>query len=75
MGLKGLEVYYPKHSAEEVARYLDLARKFGLLITGGSDFHGELIPEIKIGRGSGDLYVPYELYENLLSCHPSAHAR
>ena len=40
-GLAGLEVYYPKHGAAEVARYLYLAEEFGLIPTGGSDCHGE----------------------------------
>lgn len=41
LGLAGLEVYYPRHGAAEVARYLHLAEEFGLIPTGGSDFHGE----------------------------------
>jgi predicted metal-dependent phosphoesterase TrpH len=38
-GLDGVEVFYPSHSAEQRARYLDLARRHGLLVTGGSDSH------------------------------------
>ena len=75
MGLKGIEVYYPKHTPEAVSRYLELAATYRLSITGGTDFHGELIPEIQIGQGSGDLHVPYELYKKLLSCHSIIHAR
>ncbi|MGI9952514.1 PHP domain-containing protein [Moorellaceae bacterium AZ2] len=44
-GLQGLEVYYPLHGREAVARYLALARELGLLVTGGSDFHGLDIPD------------------------------
>jgi predicted metal-dependent phosphoesterase TrpH len=40
MGLLGLEVYYPEHSASLVRRYLEMAREAGLVATGGSDFHG-----------------------------------
>ncbi len=40
IGLSGLEVYYPEHSAEEIQYYLGLADKYGLLVSGGSDFHG-----------------------------------
>ncbi len=65
MGLMGIEVYYPDHDAAVVAHYLSLARKFKLLVTGGSDFHGQLIPDIMMGRGRGDLYIPYTLFENL----------
>ncbi|MCG0278331.1 MAG: PHP domain-containing protein [Thermanaeromonas sp.] len=39
-GLEGLEVYYPLHDEQTTERYLNLAQRMGLLITGGSDFHG-----------------------------------
>lgn len=39
-GLRGLEVYYPAHSSEQIAHLEALARRHGLLTTGGSDFHG-----------------------------------
>lgn len=39
-GLQGLEVYYPSHSTAQVNLYVSLARKHGLVATGGSDFHG-----------------------------------
>lgn len=39
-GLMGLEVYHPDHSYEEEERYLQLATKYKLIVTGGSDFHG-----------------------------------
>lgn len=40
MGVDGLEVYYPQHSDVQTSYYLRLAEENGLLITGGSDFHG-----------------------------------
>lgn len=39
-GLRGLEVYYPQHDADQVAHFEALARRYGLLATGGSDYHG-----------------------------------
>lgn len=39
-GLAGIEVYYSKHSGTQIKRYLSIAKKHGLLVTGGSDFHG-----------------------------------
>lgn len=39
-GLAGIEVYYGKHSDFQIKHYLSLADKYGLLVTGGSDFHG-----------------------------------
>lgn len=60
-GLMGLEVYYPEHTQSMINFYLNLARKFNLLVTGGSDCHGKAKPEIKIGS----IKIPYELVEKL----------
>lgn len=67
LGLMGIEAYYSDHSPQLVAAYLALARRFDLLVTGGSDFHGELTPDIRLGSGRGDLHVPFDLYEALVS--------
>ncbi len=67
MGLRGIEVYYPEHTKNLIAYYSRLASQFNLLITGGTDFHGDIKPEIKMGVGKGDFLVPYELYEKLIS--------
>jgi len=65
MGLKGIEAYYPKHSKDQVDLFVSLAASHGLLVTGGSDFHGDITPEIKLGSGDGSLFVPFCLYEKL----------
>jgi predicted metal-dependent phosphoesterase TrpH len=75
IGLKGIEIYYPQHTPSAVAQYMVLAQKYGLLATGGTDYHGELIPEIEMGFGAGDFYVPYEIFEELISAHPSNYVR
>ena len=67
MGLKGIEVYYPEHTPERIAHYADIANRHCLLMTGGTDFHGSIKPEIKMGSGKGNLFIPYELYEKLIS--------
>jgi len=46
LGLAGIECYYPEHSSGQEGLYLFLARELGLLITGGSDFHGDNKPEV-----------------------------
>jgi len=66
MGIKGMEVYYPEHSKAQVSCYMKLAEKHKLLITGGTDFHGSLKPDISMGSGRGNFHVPYNLYENLI---------
>ncbi len=64
-GIKGIEVFYSMHSWEQ-ARYLKtMAMKHHLLITGGSDFHGDQKPKILIGKGFGDLEIPYRLLEEM----------
>lgn len=40
LGIEGLEVYYPQHDENQIAKFLDLSRKYNLLVTGGSDYHG-----------------------------------
>ncbi|MDW7711682.1 MAG: PHP domain-containing protein [Deferrisomatales bacterium] len=66
LGLAGIEAYYSRHNPEQVARYGELARRHGLLLTGGSDFHrpGEGGPEM--GTGYGGLRVPDECYHALM---------
>jgi predicted metal-dependent phosphoesterase TrpH len=67
LGLKGIEIYYPEHPPESVRFYAQVAKKHNLIITGGTDFHGDIKPEIKLGSGFGDLFVPYEIYENIIN--------
>ena len=40
LGVRGLEVYHPKHDFVDISRYLKMCAKFDLFATGGSDFHG-----------------------------------
>ncbi|MCX7843216.1 MAG: PHP domain-containing protein [Clostridia bacterium] len=39
-GLDGIEAYHPSHNAENEDRCLEIAEKYNLVLTGGSDFHG-----------------------------------
>jgi 3',5'-nucleoside bisphosphate phosphatase len=61
LGLAGLECYYPEHSSGQQALYLSLARELGLLITGGSDFHGANKPDVHLGRINCQSLLVYEL--------------
>ncbi len=60
-GLMGLEVYYPEHTQSMVNFYLKLSQEYRLLVTGGSDCHGEAKPEVKIGS----IKIPYALVEKI----------
>jgi len=56
-GLGGIEVYHSDHTASDSLRYLTIANKYGLKVTGGSDFHGGNKPSIQLGRGPGNLNI------------------
>jgi 3',5'-nucleoside bisphosphate phosphatase len=64
-GLIGLEARYSSYRAHERAGYAHLARRFGLLPSGGSDYHGVYKPGLSIGSGYGDLVVPADIMESL----------
>ena len=64
-GLKGIECRYSGYSTEQ-SKYLGrMAEEYGLIKTGGSDFHGENKKHISIGTGTGALEVPYQYLEKL----------
>jgi hypothetical protein len=65
MGLQGIEAIYPDHPEHITETYCRLADKYGLLVTGGTDFHGDVTPGIQMGVGNGDFHVPYSLFEAL----------
>lgn len=65
LGLRGIEAYYTSHDSEDTSAYLQLAAKYSLLVTGGTDFHGANKPEIDLGVGTGNLFVPFSLVEKL----------
>jgi predicted metal-dependent phosphoesterase TrpH len=62
-GLDGVEVYYSDHSPELTEQLLALAKKFNVLVFGGSDFHGQHKPGIDLGVGRGNLRIPESLLE------------
>lgn len=50
-GLAGIEVYYSKHSDYQIRHYKALAEKYGLLMTGGSDYHGfSTVRDVSLGE-------------------------
>lgn len=65
-GLRGIEVYYSEHSPGNVERFLGIAQRYGLAVTGGSDFHGDTKPGISLGTGvNGNLAIPRALLDTL----------
>jgi predicted metal-dependent phosphoesterase TrpH len=65
LGLAGIEVIHSDHGPEEVAHYTDLARRYNLLTTGGSDFHGTNKKDIHLGTAN-TRRVPREWMDQLM---------
>ena len=61
-GLEGLEAYYPDHTPAMQAHFLSLANQHNLLVTGGTDYHGE---GFATKAAIGSQYVPPEVVEKL----------
>ncbi|HEX6245737.1 MAG TPA: PHP domain-containing protein [Polyangiales bacterium] len=65
-GLDGVEEVHPAQQSESRRRIRKLARELGLVLTGGSDFHGEATPGVSIGSGRGQDSVPASVVDSLL---------
>ena len=66
-GLVGMECYYSLFDNDKTEMAKQAAKAYGLKISGGSDFHGDIKPDIKIGVGKGNLKIPYDLLTRLRS--------
>lgn len=64
-GLDAMETHHSSYDDETIALATQIAREFGLLPGGGSDFHGLAKPDIQLGTGKGNLRIPISFYENL----------
>lgn len=64
-GLDAIEAYHSEHSEAQTRACLELARRHGLAVSGGSDYHGANKPSIALGRGYGSLRVSVQLFEDL----------
>jgi 3',5'-nucleoside bisphosphate phosphatase len=66
VGLGGIEVFHSEHAPADCGAYAELARRFDLIPTGGSDFHGENKPGIRLGTGiDSNISLPYSFLENM----------
>ena len=68
MGLCGMEAYYTRFSNEQTNNLIKLCNKYSLVASGGSDYHGDIKPNVRLSKGFGDLIVPDDVYDNLLNC-------
>ncbi len=65
LGLDGVEVFYTEHSDKYTVMVAELAQRLGLLMSGGSDFHGTVKPGVALGKGRGGLFVRGELLDTM----------
>ena len=66
VGLDAIEAIYSCNEADDEMYVRSLAKKYGLAISGGSDFHGTNKPDISLGTGKDNIRVPEELLKHLL---------
>jgi 3',5'-nucleoside bisphosphate phosphatase len=65
-GLDGIEVFHSEHSRADTEEFAAIARRFGLIPTGGSDFHGDNKPGIRLGAGiDGNVCLPYSFLQQM----------
>ncbi len=65
-GLRGIEVFHSDQAPKDSERYAGIARKYNLAVSGGSDFHGDVKPQISLGTGyNGNLNIPKSVLDGL----------
>ena len=64
-GLIAIETEYSTYSEDDTAFSKSMCEKFNLLESGGSDYHGKNKPDISIGKGKGNLAIPYSYFVKL----------
>jgi predicted metal-dependent phosphoesterase TrpH len=64
-GLTGIEAFHIDHDSADIEYYLEVAKRYDLVVTGGSDFHGRYKGGVSIGTGKGNLTIPYSFLDNL----------
>lgn len=65
-GLDGIETLYSEYDSETIALSRMIADEYGLMESGGSDFHGANRPHVSMGKGKGDLEIPAELAQKII---------
>lgn len=74
-GLDGIEGYYTDYTPDMERRYRAMAEELGLVISGGTDYHGANKPHITIGKGKGDLEIPYSVLDGLRARHAEIYGK
>lgn len=72
LGLSGLEAYHSEHSQAKTATVLELARKYNLAVSGGSDYHGANKKDVHLGNGYGNLSIGHDILQKLKATRKKA---
>jgi predicted metal-dependent phosphoesterase TrpH len=67
IGLDGIEVYCSGQDESLREHMLNFARQNNMVVSGGSDFHGSVKPDLQLGSGKGDLDIPDQVYQDLVA--------
>jgi len=73
--LDGIEAYNNGASLEDIDWAIKLARKYNLIVTGGSDYHGTRGSDVEIGCGFGRLSIPFSCVEEICQARQRRHGR
>lgn len=65
LGLDGVEAYSSGTTNDGIDRYITMARRRKLIVTGGSDFHQPIKGGVEMGKGRGNLKIPYRCVEEI----------
>lgn len=65
LGLKGVEAYHSSNNSYESDKLRAMAIKLGLCISGGSDFHGAVKPDILMGKGRGGMSITTHILDEI----------
>lgn len=68
-GLVGIETMHPSYSAEDVAVSKQIISEFGILESGGSDYHGYVKPDVFLGVGRGNVNITMDVLDKLIEHH------
>lgn len=75
-GLNAIEAYHSDHGHDDTERYIALAKRYCLLMTGGSDYHGAMKPGVELGLGrNGNLSIPVDLVDRWRNSSSAASER
>ena len=74
-GLVGIETMHSSYSDEEIAISKEIAHRYSLLQSGGSDYHGTAKPDVSLGIGKGNLDVQDTVYYDLLRLRESLYRK